>query len=264
MTTCWPRVACTRGCLRPSSPRLIRGCAALRPPPPSSNRSGRAPAGESTKAAKPTQRGRRSGATGSPTGGRPGRRRIVGQVVQMLHSLGLDPSRHQAQHHVFSGPSSSANCLINMASPGRSPLDAARPEIGALTEVDEGPAHSARSRSRTLPNHRIGHPKAGQKHRVEGSAPLVTRGAEHRPRGWAANTDQRAIQSAEGRQGHCHTPRWRSTVRPDRRSGRPRGLGRAPRPPRPGLRPGGRPAPPGHLRRPGARPWPGPARYWRR
>ena len=99
------------------------------------------------------------------------------------------------------GPSSSASCLTSIASPGRSPLEAASPPIGDLTEVDSTQA-MARSVAGRRARRRAGHPQGGEEDRREGvaaTAPSVV--PQHRAGRRSAHADQGAVQPAEGRPG---------------------------------------------------------------
>ena len=139
----------------------------------------------------------RSGAAGSRPrtwpGPRPGRRTASPGAAPARSPPGRAAARPPGCRP---GPSSSASCLTSMARPGRSPLDAARPGIGALTEVDSTQA-TARSVGGAVPDHGVGQPQRGQEHGVERLPPLLGRGAEHRAGRRAADADQRAVQPPE-------------------------------------------------------------------
>ena len=153
---------------------LIRGCAARRPRRRSSNRSGRTRRG---RARRPppgrTRPARRSGAAGStprpPSGPPPDRRPGCPDAAPARSRSG--PASGPSTR-VPCGPSSSASCLISMASPGRSPLDAARPGIGALTEVD---STQASARSGAVPCRTTARPPAGRPGRPSRRPPATAR-----------------------------------------------------------------------------------------
>ena len=93
------------------------------------------------------------------------------------------------------GPSSSASDLMVIPSPGRRPLEMARPASGSRTDVEStNPIAAPSPRCGTQ---RPDQPQRPEHHALEGGPPVVLGRVERRSGRRAADGDQRAVDPAQ-------------------------------------------------------------------